>query len=95
MSLILPDEELKKLATSELWTACSCSGCEKDRERFRAIARAQARHMAGEIVAKMEPHKTAINSMLKHKYGETAAFCLGRLDAFSDVEAWLRQEGVM
>ena len=90
MSLILPDEELKKLATSELWTACSCSGCEKDRERFRAIARAQARHMAREIVALRSDYDRLSALAFKDKYGFKEVHNFEK-----SLFAWLRQEGVM
>jgi hypothetical protein len=50
MSLMLPDEESRKVAPSMWDSLCPCFICEKSREELRAIARAQARHMARECL---------------------------------------------
>jgi hypothetical protein len=51
--------------------------------------------LARGIVEKMAPHKVAINSILERKHGDQAQFLLGRLDAFCDVEVWLKEKGVL
>jgi hypothetical protein len=73
MSLILPDEEQSAI---RIRSANTCLDCTK------AIARAQARHMAREIVGWVT--KDAGANTYIHQ-----------LDLGESLEAWLRQEGVL
>jgi cob(I)alamin adenosyltransferase len=85
MSLILPDEELEKI-----WGRwITDPECREQYYLAKATVRAQARHMAREIV------KLAEDQAVAARRTGSIAEAVHRTAFHQELEAWLRQEGVM